>query len=189
MCSSDLAPMLRTGSHLTAYEVLGKRFGPGFRQLGSWLFCAYEVGRIGVLLVVPSLLIAMITGIPELWCILLTAGVTIGYTTFGGYEAVVWTDVFQGLVLMLALIATPLLVFTSVGSAADALGTAWEAGRFRLVGSSASLGREGWLVLLLSLVQVTVKHLQDCVFGIDLSIMVLLVDLNVLFELLSLRKS
>ncbi len=146
-----IAPMLRAGSHLTAYEVLGVRFGPGFRQLGSWLFCAYEVGRIGVLLVVPSLLIAMITGIPELWCILLTAGVTIGYTTFGGYEAVVWTDVFQGLVLMLALIATPLLVFSSVGSATDALGTAWEAGRFRLVGSSASLGREGWLVLLLSL--------------------------------------
>lgn len=146
-----IAPVLRGGAYLTAYEVLGVRFGPGFRHLGSWLFCAYEVGRIGVLLVVPSLLIAMITGIPEIWCIALTATVTIGYTTFGGYEAVVWTDVFQGLVLMLALIATPLLVFFSVGSGAEALATAWEAGRFRLVDPSASLGREGWLVLLLSL--------------------------------------
>jgi SSS family transporter len=146
-----IAPMLRAGAYLTAYEVLGARFGPGFRQLGSWLFCAYEVGRIGVLLVVPSLLIAMITGIPELWCIVLTASVTIGYTTFGGYEAVVWTDVFQGLILMLALIATPVLVFVTVGSASAALDTAWEAGRFRLVDSSASLSREGWLVLLFSL--------------------------------------
>jgi SSS family transporter len=146
-----IAPVLRAGSYLTAYEVLGVRFGPGFRRLGSWLFCAYEVGRIGVLLVVPSLLIAMITGIPELWCIVLTAGFTIAYTTFGGYEAVVWTDVFQGLVLLLALIATPLLVFSAVGSASGALATAWEAGRFRLVDPSSSLGREGWLVLLLSL--------------------------------------
>ena len=37
------------------------------------------------------------------------------------------------------------------------------------------------LVLLLSLVQITIQHLKDSILRINLSIMVLLEDLNVLF--------
>ena len=146
-----IMPILRRGAYLTAYEVLGVRFGPGFRQLGSWFYCVYELGRTGVLLVVPSLLISMMTGIPVVWCILIAAVVTTLYTAVGGFEAVVWTDVVQGLVMLAALVATPVLILHSIGSVPEALATAWEAGRFRLVDGDLSLGREGWLVLLLSL--------------------------------------
>ena len=38
------------------------------------------------------------------------------------------------------------------------------------------------LVLLLSLVEVTVEHLQDGIFGINFSVVVLLVDLNLLLQ-------
>ena len=38
------------------------------------------------------------------------------------------------------------------------------------------------LVLLFSLIEVTVKHLKDSVLGINLSVVVLLVDLNLLLE-------
>lgn len=146
-----IMPILRRGAYLTAYEVLGVRFGPGFRQLGSWFYCIYELGRTGVLLVVPSLLISMMTGIPVVWCILIAAVVTTLYTAVGGFEAVVWTDVVQGLVMLAALVATPVLILHSIGSVPEALSTAWEAGRFRLIDGDLSLGREGWLVLLLSL--------------------------------------
>lgn len=44
---------------------------------------------------------------------------------------------------------------------------------------------QGHLVLFLGFVQVTIEHLQDGIFGIDLSIVVLLVNLNDLLELFS----
>lgn len=44
-------------------------------------------------------------------------------------------------------------------------------------------------MLLLSLVEVTIDHLQDGVLGIDLSIVILLIDLHFLLELLSLGDS
>jgi hypothetical protein len=45
---------------------------------------------------------------------------------------------------------------------------------------------QGHLMLLLGLIEVTVDHLKDGVFCINFSIMVLLVDLNLFFELLCL---
>lgn len=146
-----IMPVLRRGTYLTAYEVLGVRFGNGFRRLGSWFYCIYELGRTGVLLVVPSMLISMMTGIPVIWCILIAAAVTTLYTTIGGFEAVIWTDVVQGVVMLAALVAAPVLIFCAIGSVPEALGTAWEAGKFRLVDGDPSLGREGWLALILSL--------------------------------------
>ena len=38
------------------------------------------------------------------------------------------------------------------------------------------------LVLLLSLIEITIKHLQDSILGVDLTIVVLLEYLNLLFE-------
>jgi len=45
------------------------------------------------------------------------------------------------------------------------------------------------LILLLRLVQVTVIHLHHGFFGVDLTVMILLVDLDVLLQLLSLRQT
>jgi len=44
------------------------------------------------------------------------------------------------------------------------------------------------LVLFFSLVQITIKHLQNSVLGVHLAIMVLLEDLNFLLQLLRLRQ-
>jgi len=45
---------------------------------------------------------------------------------------------------------------------------------------------EGHLVLLLRLVEVAVDHLKDGILGVDLSVVILLVDLHLLLELLGL---
>ena len=45
------------------------------------------------------------------------------------------------------------------------------------------------LVLLLGLVEVTIKHLKYGVLGVDLTIVVLLIDLNLLFERFRFRKA
>nr|WP_233709540.1 sodium:proline symporter [Helicobacter pametensis] len=43
------------------------------------------------------------------------------YTFFGGYKAVCWTDLIQGLLMMLALIVVPIVMLTHLGGTQEAL--------------------------------------------------------------------
>lgn len=84
----------------TAYEFLERRFNYFARALGSVSFILFQLGRIGIVLLLPSLAISIVTGISVEMCILIMGVLCIVYTTFGGIEAVIWTDVMQVIVLM-----------------------------------------------------------------------------------------
>ncbi|SDM70125.1 sodium:solute symporter family transporter [Kriegella aquimaris] len=84
----------------TAYEFLENRFNYLARVLGSLSFILFQLGRIGIVLLLPSLAIAIVTGISVEASILIMGILCILYTTFGGIEAVIWTDVLQVIVLM-----------------------------------------------------------------------------------------
>ncbi|RTE55206.1 sodium transporter [Arenibacter aquaticus] len=84
----------------TAYEFLENRFNYAARALGSLSFILFQLGRIGIVLLLPSLAISIVTAIPVEACILIMGVLCIIYTAFGGIEAVVWTDVLQVVVLM-----------------------------------------------------------------------------------------
>jgi SSS family transporter len=84
----------------TAYEFLENRFNYTARALGSLSFILFQLGRIGIVLLLPSLAVSIVTGIPVEACILLMGILCIIYTAFGGIEAVIWTDVLQIIVLM-----------------------------------------------------------------------------------------
>ncbi|WP_299664899.1 sodium/solute symporter [uncultured Polaribacter sp.] len=84
----------------TAYEFLEYRFNYLARFIGSLSFILFQIGRIGVVLLLPSLAISIVTGIPVEICVLIMGVLCIIYTTFGGIEAVIWTDVLQVVVLL-----------------------------------------------------------------------------------------
>ncbi len=84
----------------TAYEYLEGRFNYMARAFGSLSFILFQLGRIGIVLLLPSLAISIVTGIPVETSILIMGVLCILYTTFGGIEAVIWTDVLQVIVLM-----------------------------------------------------------------------------------------
>ena len=84
----------------TAYEFLEIRFNYTARALGSLSFMLFQIGRIGIILLLPSLAITIVTGIPVETSILFMGVLCVLYTTFGGIEAVVWTDVLQVIILM-----------------------------------------------------------------------------------------
>ena len=54
-------------------------------------------------------------GLNYYWGLLITAGVVVIYTFFGGYLAVSLTDFFQGTVMFIALIVVPVVAFTELG--------------------------------------------------------------------------
>ncbi len=53
-------------------------------------------------------------GIPTTWGILLGAGVIVFYTMMGGFFAVAWTDLIQGIIIIGALVILPLVGFIEI---------------------------------------------------------------------------
>ncbi len=96
-----IVPLLRRLDLMSVFSYLETRFHPAIRMLASGLFMLTQLGsRMSVILFLPSLAIATITGIDVVWSILLMGGFTIVYTAMGGMKAVVWTDVVQLIVKM-----------------------------------------------------------------------------------------
>ncbi|XP_032705439.1 sodium-dependent multivitamin transporter isoform X1 [Lontra canadensis] len=109
--------------HLTsAYEYLELRFNKAVRVCGTVTFIFQMVIYMGVVLYAPSLALNAVTGF-DLWLSVLTLGIVCTiYTALGGLKAVIWTDVFQTLVMFIGQ-----LVVIIVGSAkVGGLGHVWE---------------------------------------------------------------
>lgn len=117
----------------TAYEYLEDRFNYLARAFGSLSFILFQLGRIGIVLLLPSLAISIVTGIPVETSILIMGVLCILYTTFGGIEAVIWTDVLQVIVLLggsvLAVVWIMLHTETSFG---DMISYASERDKFNI---------------------------------------------------------
>jgi SSS family transporter len=105
-------PFYRRFNLTTAYEYLELRFNLPTRVLGSSMYIFLQLGRLGIVLLLPSLALSVVTGIDVYACILTMGILSILYTVLGGIEAVIWTDVVQVIVLLGgALISLILLYF------------------------------------------------------------------------------
>jgi SSS family solute:Na+ symporter len=93
-------PFLRRLNLVTIFEYLELRFSPGMRMYGSLSFIGYQLGRMGIVLLLPSLALATVTGFDIYLCIAVMGLLCTVYTVLGGIEAVVWTDVIQTFVLL-----------------------------------------------------------------------------------------
>jgi SSS family transporter len=112
-----IVPLLRRLDLVSVFNYLEMRFHPAIRMIGSALCMAMHVGgRMSVVLFLPALAIATITGIDVVWSILLMGVCTIVYTAMGGMRAVVWTDFVQVIVLMGGALFAIGFVFHALGS-------------------------------------------------------------------------
>jgi SSS family transporter len=93
-------PFFRKLNLTSAYEYLEKRFNAACRMFAAFSFLLLQVGRIAIVLYLPSLALASVSNIPMVVAIVGIGILCIIYTVIGGIEAVVWTDAIQALVLM-----------------------------------------------------------------------------------------
>ena len=54
-------------------------------------------------------------GLEYMTALLVGSFIIVSYTFLGGYNAVSWTDFIQGILMLLALLITPLVVLYEVG--------------------------------------------------------------------------
>jgi len=96
-------PLLRRMEITSTYEYLEKRFNRTLRVIAS-LQCIFfqTFARASVVLVLPALAISSVTGINVFVSVLLMGVITTIYTAIGGFDAVIWTEVFQGLLKFIA---------------------------------------------------------------------------------------
>lgn len=107
-----LAPLVRKLNFGTAFEYLEHRFGIVVRMFGSAIFVIQQIlGRMGPVMLLPSIAMAAITGIDIKTCIIAMGIVTTLYTFLGGLAAVIWTDTIQGLVMIAAVFGCLVLVY------------------------------------------------------------------------------
>jgi sodium/proline symporter len=66
-------------------------------------------------LVAGGKLFESVFGLPYTWAVITGTGAILIYTTFGGFLAVSWTDLLQGLLMAFALIIAALLCLTALG--------------------------------------------------------------------------
>ena len=108
-------PLLRRLNITSTFEYLEHRFGLTLRLMGSFVGIITQLmGRIGIVVMLPALAISSMTGLNPMLAILLTGIVTTIYSTAGGFEAVIWTDVTQGFLMMAGFIALGVLAFLNI---------------------------------------------------------------------------
>lgn len=156
-------PLFREKIRLSAYEYLENRFGLGARVYGNAAFLIVHFGKMAGILYLLCLAIAQMTGTSVFVLIALVGLSTLVYTFFGGMEGVVWTDVVQGVLLLLAgVISVGFVLFANEAGAAAVIGTAWDAGKFRLVAPAFSWDRAGTvLFVFFGLTYYTQKYVSD----------------------------
>ncbi|MEQ8848954.1 sodium:solute symporter [Botrimarina sp.] len=92
-------PLHRRGGSISAYDHLERRFGGWARTYGVVCYLLTQLARVGAVLFGVSLVLATLTGWPQV-AVIVVAGVAVTlYTVLGGIEAVIWTDVVQAVVL------------------------------------------------------------------------------------------
>ncbi|CAB4002935.1 intersectin-1 isoform X1 [Paramuricea clavata] len=85
------------------------------RMLSSQDFNIRSLLYLPVVLYAPSLALQAVAGVPLVASIISTGVVCTFYTTLGGLKAVVWTDVFQALVMVAGLITVFIVGTVNVG--------------------------------------------------------------------------
>ena len=93
-------PFYRKAKLSSAYEYLELRFGTWARLYAAICFLMFHVVRMGIILYVVGLAVQASLGSGLIPILLILGTLVAVYTIVGGLQAVIWTDLFQGIALI-----------------------------------------------------------------------------------------
>ncbi len=130
-------PAYFRGDLVTSYELLQRRFGTPVRTVAAGIFLITRSLADGIRLFATALVIAVVTGVPVTWTVVILGAGMIVYTARGGAAAVIWTDVVQ----MFVYVAGAVVVFEALreripGGWAEVVSAGVEAGKFTVLNLS-----------------------------------------------------
>lgn len=119
----------------TVFDYLERRFDRRVRYIGAGLALVLKVvGRMSIVMLLPALALATVTGLNVYISILLMGVITTIYAMEGGFEAVIWTDVLQTAVTIVGVAVAIWFMTAGVpGGFGGIVDTASAAGKFHAV--------------------------------------------------------
>ena len=143
----------------TIYEFLRDRFGRATQVTGSLFFFLTRLTGSGARLTATAIAVSLLIGWRIETTIVVTVVVSIAYIATGGVSAIVWTNVFQALMFLVAGAATlGFLVAQIDGGAAAIVQLAEAAGRLRIVDWGPAPGAADFWTRLANIVWVAVLN-------------------------------
>ncbi|MEM9288370.1 MAG: sodium/solute symporter [Pseudomonadota bacterium] len=94
-------PFFYNSGVASIYEYLERRFGKTSRLVMSALFLVTQAITTASILTATAIVISFVTGLPTLHAIGIITVIVLIYTLLGGMNAVIWTDVLQGIILFI----------------------------------------------------------------------------------------
>jgi len=108
-------PFFYNSGVASIYEYLERRFGPTSRLVMSLLFLVTQAITTASILTATAIVISFVTGLSPLPAIGIITVIVLIYTLLGGMNAVIWTDVLQGVILFVgaSIVFVQLLTVTA----------------------------------------------------------------------------
>ncbi|XP_055377494.1 putative sodium-dependent multivitamin transporter isoform X2 [Condylostylus longicornis] len=106
----------------SVYEYLEKRFGKAARLCASLAYSIQMILYMGIVLYAPALALEAVTGIGKTAAILTIGIICTFYSTIGGMKTVIFTDVFQSILMFAAIYS----VIITAAIKAGGLAPIWE---------------------------------------------------------------
>ena len=114
VASKYFVPFYRSTGEISAYTHLEKRFGPWARTYAVICFLLTQFARMGTIFFGIALSLQALTGF-SMSSIMIIMGISIIiYTVLGGMEAVIWTEVAQGIIKTLGALLILFLVVKEI---------------------------------------------------------------------------
>src|SRR5688572_10403144 len=120
IASKYFVPFYRASGEISAYTHLEHRFGPWARTYAMVCFVLTQLARMGSIFFGIALTLEALTGI-DMRTIMIVSGICIiAYTMLGGMEAVIWTEVAQGIIKTIgALVVLAIVIMEMDNGFAD----------------------------------------------------------------------
>lgn len=143
-------PFYRTSGGVSAYTHLEHRFGPWARTYAMVCFLLTQLARMGSIFFGIALSLQALTGYDMVTIMMVTGVCIVIYTVMGGIEAVIWTEVVQGVIQTFGGLLIMYLIFTNVdGGVGKIIDIGLEDGKFSLGSFEADfIGPSFWVILL-----------------------------------------
>ena len=151
-----MVPLIRRLNITSVYEYLELRFNGPVRQLGSATGIVLQlVARMGITLYLPALALSAVTGVPLVLSIVIMGIISTVYTVLGGIKAVIWTDVFQVVILLGGgLISLIVVVLKLDGGFGEFMQTGMADDKFRMADFDLNLVTATvWVLLIFQLTE------------------------------------
>ncbi|MBS1749317.1 MAG: sodium:solute symporter [Bacteroidetes bacterium] len=107
-------PFYRKSGEVSAYTHLEHRFGPWARTYAMVCFILTQLARMGSIFFGIALTLQALTGVDMKTIMIVTGICIIAYTVLGGMEAVIWTEVVQGVIKTIGAFIVLYIILTEM---------------------------------------------------------------------------